>query len=106
MHIHNKIPAPPGDVELALGAMMRTAAERREEYGDNWRVTGCVLCALFPAGLSMADATAMNQFAVIVQIVNKLARYCASGMSHEDSAHDIGPYAAQLVALHKKEQSQ
>lgn len=90
-------------IEQLMLEMAATAKERREQYGDNWRVVGETLHAMYGgAEVTIDSPEAWNRMVAVVQIVNKLCRLAASQNTHVDSAHDIGPYAAMLELLVKE----
>ena len=90
-------------IEELMMQMASTAKQRCEQYGDNWRVVGETLYAMYGgAEVSIDSPEAWNRVVAVVQIVNKLCRLAASQNTHVDSAHDIGPYAAMLELLVKE----
>lgn len=97
--------SPSGDIEHALLEMAATAKSRREQYGDNWRVVGDVLALLYPKGLTAKTPAEWNTLVAVIQVVNKLCRLAASGNTHLDSAHDLGPYAAMAAVLIEQRQT-
>lgn len=95
-----------GDPELlTVPEILRRAAELFEErnalYGDNYKQFGTVMMALFPEGLQITTSGEWNRIGILVQLVNKLGRYCANAHvgGHKDSSRDKVVYAAMLDEL-------
>lgn len=89
-------PTTPPDL---LEEMARTYRERNKTYGDNYLEVGKVMDALFPDGLRIEGAGSWNKYLVLFHIINKLTRLTQGGVTHIDSAHDIGVYAAMLESM-------
>jgi hypothetical protein len=74
-----------------------------DKYGNVYRDFGLVLLSLFPDGIKIgpSDYPSATRLGIIVQIVTKLARYCASleEGGHEDSALDMMNYSAMLKTV-------
>jgi len=83
-----------------LEGMAATFRERNAVYGDNYKMVGKVMQALFPDGpprlLVAEDYDVWHLFEL--KIV-KLTRFAISGLTHVDSIHDDAVYAAMIEAL-------
>lgn len=85
--------------------VLRKAAETFEErhavYGDNYKIVGAVMAALFPQGIELKTADDHNRFHILMLEVVKLTRYVQNWQSggHEDSQMDLSVYAAMLVSI-------
>lgn len=93
-------PTPP-DV---LNEMAKTFRERSKVYGDNFKIVGNVMTALFPEGVNLVTADQFNQWHLFELIVVKLTRFANTKLTHIDSIHDMAVYAAMIEsALQHKE---
>lgn len=97
---HDRAPQPlkPASVPELLESMAQTYRERNAVYGDNWRNVGNVVMQLFPKGVELRDANALNTWHLFELIIVKLTRFANSGLKHSDSIHDIAVYAAMIEA--------
>jgi hypothetical protein len=90
-----------GGIETLMGRRMQYG----DKYGDVYKQFGPVMMALFPQGIHIDTndmaITSATKLGVIVQIVTKLMRYCASldEGGHKDSAHDLMNYSAMLESI-------
>lgn len=85
-----------------LDEMANTFRERGKLYGDNYKRLGAVMEALFPDGVFLRDAQDFLQWHLFEMMVMKLTRLAVTHMSHEDSAHDLGVYAAMFISIQKE----
>jgi hypothetical protein len=88
-------------IEEIFDEMKRTFAERNKAYGDSYRVTGNVLAAMFPRGLTLNTPDQWNRFGAFYMIICKMVRYSETMTTggHIDSAHDSAVYSAILEQL-------
>jgi hypothetical protein len=84
--------------DAILRKMAETYAERSNVYGNNLLMVQPIAEILFPAGVP-TFSTKMHLFELLLM---KLTRFAVSGLTHTDSIHDIGVYAAMLES-HIKE---
>jgi hypothetical protein len=82
-----------------LEEMANTYRERNAVYGDNYKRVGDVMKALFPNGVAINTAAQFNVWHLFELIVVKMTRFANSGLSHQDSIHDLGVYAAMVESL-------
>lgn len=80
----------PADI---LAGGQRTFIERGATYGNNYSQIGQLMRVLYPDGIP-AETLASPAFNNMYQIANKLVRFTHSGLTHQDSIHDIMVYAA------------
>lgn len=90
---------PPLDAGDMLAAMGKTFKERNAVYGNNAEVTGRVLAALFPKGVVLKTPGDYEIWHLFELIIVKLTRFTNSGLTHEDSIHDLAAYAAMVELL-------
>lgn len=103
----NHFKAPPirqptaGDV---LKQATETYDERHKVYGDNYKVVGLVMAALFPDGVNLQTADDHNRFHIFFLEVVKMTRYVQNWDrgGHEDSQLDLSVYAAMLVEIDRE----
>jgi len=86
--VHQKI-NPVADI---LENMAATFRERSAVYGDNLLMVEPIMKIMFPAGVPEFN----TQMHLLELLLMKLTRYAVSGLTHTDSIHDIGVYAAML----------
>jgi len=97
----NKAPAPdaaPCSAADVLADMARTYRERNAVYGDNFRMVGPMMRALFPDGVPAATLHS-DQFHLFELVLVKLSRFAISGLRHKDSIHDSAVYCAMIEAI-------
>lgn len=87
-----------------LAEMADTFRERNKVYGDNYKRVGAVMMALFPQGMSLTSAEDFNKWHLFELMVVKLTRFANSGLTHQDSIHDLAVYAAMVESIIHKEQ--
>jgi len=82
----------------ALRESAKTFEERNAIYGDNYKLHGEVMRALFPRGVTLTSASDFNRYGLVVQIVAKVSRYAQqfTNGGHDDSLLDLSTYAAML----------
>jgi len=70
-------------------------------YGDNYRVVGKVMSAMFPNGMTVLDEDGWNRLHLFILSVVKLTRYAnnISQGGHEDSIKDLIVYQAMLQEI-------
>lgn len=86
-----------------LAEMADTYRERNKVYGDNYKRVGEVMMALFPEGVTINTKEQFNVWHLFELMVVKLTRFANSGLTHEDSIHDLAVYAAMVESLIRKE---
>lgn len=89
-----------------LAEMADTFRERNKVYGDNYKRVGAVMMALFPQGMSLTSAEDFNKWHLFELMVVKLTRFANSGLTHQDSIHDLAVYAAMVESIINQEQQQ
>jgi len=98
------IPTPTPTVPDFLRALGELYEERNKLYGDNYRLVGPRLKALFPRGLNLETESDFVRFALFIHIDNKISRYartfCDGG--HKDSLDDVSVYAQMLQEIDAK----
>jgi hypothetical protein len=82
-----------------LEAMAATYRERNAVYGDNFYQVGAVMAILFPDGVKLHTAADYNLWHLFELMIVKLTRFANTGLSHQDSIHDLGVYAAMVEHL-------
>ena len=90
--------APLSPADLLHHALL-THRERAAAYGLSYQRFGDVAAALWPEGLTLCTRDDWVRHGVVVQLISKLARYCATPDGHSDSAHDMIVYAAILESV-------
>lgn len=86
-----------------LAEMADTFRERNKVYGDNYKRVGDVMSALFPEGVMLVTPEDFNVWHLFELMVVKMTRFANSGLTHEDSIHDLAVYAAMVESLIRKE---
>lgn len=86
-----------------LAEMAETYRERNKVYGDNYKRVGDVMAAMFPDGVWLQAAEDYNVWHLFELMVVKMTRFANSGLTHEDSIHDLAVYAAMVESLIRKE---
>ena len=81
-----------------LANMAATFRERNAVYKDCTGVVAAMTAALWPHGVD-ADTVGRPEYMSLLMIVNKIARFVASDLTHVDSVHDIAVYAAMIEAM-------
>ncbi len=81
-----------------LSEMAATYRERNAVYGDNFRMVAKLMAVLFPKGVP-SELVVQDQFHLFELICVKLSRYAISNLTHIDSIHDAGVYAAMCEAI-------
>jgi hypothetical protein len=82
-----------------LESMADTFRERNKVYGDNYKLVGDVMKALFPQGVVLKTAEDFNRWHLFELQIVKLTRFAVSGLVHKDSIHDEAVYAAMVESL-------
>ncbi len=86
-----------------LLSMSETFRERNKIYGDNYKVVGEIMMALFPEGVKLSSKDEFNKWHLFELMVVKLTRFANTDLSHRDSIHDAAVYAAMVESLLPKE---
>lgn len=89
-----------------LAEMADTFRERNKVYGDNYKRVGDVMAALFPEGVMLVTPEDFNVWHLFELMVVKMTRFANSGLTHEDSIHDLAVYAAMVESLIRKESNE
>jgi hypothetical protein len=89
-----------------LAEMADTFRERNKVYGDNYKRVGDVMSALFPEGVMLVTPEDFNVWHLFELMVVKMTRFANSGLTHEDSIHDLAVYAAMVESLIRKESNE
>lgn len=78
-----------------------TYEERNKVYGDNYKVVGKVMAALFPSGILLKSADDHNRFHIFMLSIVKLTRYVQNWDKggHQDSIRDNTVYSAMLEEI-------
>lgn len=82
-----------------LGAAAETFRERNAVYKDNAGKVGEVMAVLFPNGVQLKTEADHKFYHLFELLVVKLTRFTNSGLTHEDSIHDLMVYAGMLEAI-------
>jgi hypothetical protein len=90
---------PKPSPDQVLDAMAATFRERNAVYGSNYLRVGDVMAALFPEGVTLRTSEDFTRWHLLELVVVKLTRFATSNLSHPDSVHDLGVYAAMLETL-------
>jgi len=87
-----------------LQQSVETFRQRGDVYGDNYKMHGEVMVALFRKQIELVGQNDHNRFGLLVQIVSKLTRYCENfdKGGHDDSLNDLSVYAAMLRSLDRE----
>ena len=88
-----------------LAAMAETYRERNKVYGDNYKVVGSIMRALFPDGVTLRTADDYNTWHLFELLIVKITRFANTGRQHKDSIHDAAVYAAMIESLMVKEET-
>jgi hypothetical protein len=89
-----------GSPPTILEEMAATYRARAAVYGDSWQKNGRLMMLLFPDGVPpLSSAAAFTRWHLFDLIVMKLIRFANSGMTHQDSIHDLAVYAAMLESM-------
>ena len=87
------------DASVILDDMSDTFRERNKVYGDNYKMVGEAMVALFPNGVVLRTAEDFNRWHLFELKIVKLTRFAVSGLTHKDSIHDDAVYAAMVESL-------
>lgn len=84
-----------------LAEAAQTYAERHAVYGDNYKLVGNVLAALFPEGLRLVTADDWNRAHIFMLMIVKQTRYVQNWDrgGHQDSIRDNTVYSAMLEEI-------
>lgn len=82
-----------------LIGMASTFRERNAVYGDNYEKVGDVMMAVFPNGVNLNSREEFIRWHLFELLIVKLTRFTNSGLTHNDSIHDIAVYAAMIEAM-------
>jgi hypothetical protein len=87
------------DASQILIDMAQTYMERNKVYGDNYKRVGDVMKALFPNGVAINTPEQFTVWHLFELMVVKMTRFANTGLSHQDSIHDLAVYAAMVESL-------
>lgn len=90
------------DPAIILDEMADTFRQRNAVYGDNYRKVGPVMLALHPQGVVLNTIQDHELFHLYSLLIVKLTRFATSGLTHEDSLHDLAVYAAMMESILKE----
>lgn len=78
-----------------LGAIYK---QRNAIYGNNYKLFGHAMTALFPDGITIKTEEDWNRLSLFLHCADKLSRYAASFKQggHVDSLDDLSVYAQML----------
>jgi len=93
------------DASVILKEMSVTFKERNKIYGDNYKIVGLVMSALFPDGVRLKTIDDYNTWHLFELMIVKLTRFANTNMTHKDSIHDAAVYAAMVESLLPEEES-
>lgn len=82
-----------------MDEMALTFRARNAIYGDNYKVVGAVMAALFPNGVELKTPLDFVRWHLFELKVVKLTRLANAGLAHIDSIHDDAVYGAMLEAV-------
>lgn len=94
---------PAGSAADILQQAAATFMQRNAQYKDNAVNVGNVMKALFPNGVAIRSADDHHLYHLFELIVIKLTRFTNSGLTHQDSIHDLAIYAAMVETLVAKQ---
>jgi lysophospholipase L1-like esterase len=97
-------PTPRNAADI-LQEMSDTYRERNAVYGDNFRMVGPIMKLLFPGGV-LPELLGSDQFHLFELAVVKMSRLAVSGLTHQDSARDLGVYAAMIESIINSQQKE
>lgn len=86
--------------DAILRQMATTYQERDKIYGDNMLMVQPIVEILFPDGVPVFS-TKMH---ILGLLLMKLTRFAVSDLTHIDSIHDLGAYAAIMESQIRREQ--
>ena len=96
------------EIRRSIVALDGLFCDRNVVYKDNFYRHGEIMNVLFPEGINRPGPDDHNRFAILSQIVNKLARYAVNfdGGGHADSLDDLAVYAMILKQLDKEREQE
>ena len=88
-------------VPEALAKLGEIYAERNAVYGDDYLHHGELMVILFPEGLTLKTVEDFNRYALLKDIMTKVARYMPNFTrgGHKDSLDDLSVYAQMLQSI-------
>lgn len=86
-----------------LDEMAGTFRERNRVYGSNFKMVAPLMKTLFPNGVP-PELVVSDKFHLFELMLVKISRFAISNLSHQDSIHDCGVYAAMVEACILEEQ--
>lgn len=94
-------PTPPIEIQNhpvigILASALETFRERNKAYGDNADKVAAIVKVLFPVEISIQSPEDHKMMLQLYLLITKLTRFTNSGMSHQDSVHDMINYSALL----------
>jgi hypothetical protein len=81
-----------------LDKMAHTYRERNAVYGSNYKMVAPLVKVLFPNGVP-PELVTTHQWHLFELMLVKLSRFAISNLTHQDSIHDTGVYAAMVEAI-------
>jgi hypothetical protein len=93
----------PNNPANILGKMADTYLAHQVQYGESWLEAGQLAYNILPKGYCPKTPDEWAKLGLYFHILNKVLRLGQSGLTHVDSAHDLGAYAAMMEALLKSE---
>jgi len=99
-------PVKPASCPTAdtLENMARTFRQRNAVYGNNYEMVGELMTVLH--GKDAGDLQQSSEDHVVFHLwslmIVKLSRFAISGLSHQDSIHDLAVYAAMIETILKE----
>ena len=85
-----------------LEEMAATFRDRNAVYGDNWKMVGKLMEAMFPGGVQLNAAADYEVWHLFELKIVKLSRFVISNLTHADSIHDDAVYSAMIEAILKQ----
>lgn len=92
------------DAADILEHMAHTYRERQSVYGSNYKMIAPMVKVLFPNGVP-SELVATDKWHIFELILVKISRLAISNITHQDSIHDAGVYAAMIESLLLEEQA-
>jgi hypothetical protein len=84
--------------DIILQRMAQTYRERNQQYKSNFLMIAPMIKTLFPDGVPQEVITS-HQWHLFELMLVKLSRYAISNLTHTDSIHDAGVYAAMCESI-------
>ena len=91
------------DASQILKEASKTFLERNKVYGDNYKIVGKVMKALFPDGVTLKTEDDFNTWHLFELVIVKITRFANSNLKHKDSIHDTTVYSAMIESIMKED---